>query len=152
MNQKQKFRVQVKKEKVNVRVGAIGGVVWSNRKVELDIEGVIIESKTDDDGVAEFILPVSRTDEATLLIYTKKETSKPAYKVQIKLGHLDPITEYSGQQARLTGLGYDCGSVTSHASKQYEESVLQFQKDYGLTADGVCGPDTQAKLEKEYGC
>lgn len=152
LNEKQTFRSKAKRNTIKLKVGAIGGSLWANRKVELKIDEEIIESTTDDDGVAEFKLPKRHSNIAILNIYTEKETSKPCYSVEVKLGHLDPITELTGQQARLTALGFDCGLLTPKTNKRYEKALEEYQQVMGLKVDGICGPETQKSLEKEYGC
>jgi len=152
LNQKQVFRTQVKKDIVKLKVGAIGGVVWADRKVELEVDDIFIESKTDSEGIAEFKLPKQCSDQAILHVFTLKETIKATYRIEVKLGHLDPVSEMIGQQARLTALGFDCGSLTHAVTKQYEKALMAFQHEYELDVDGICGPNTQKTLEKEYGC
>lgn len=51
-------------------------------------------------------------------------------------------------QTMLQGLGYDIGKtgVDGDYGKATEKAVKAFQKDHGLTADGVCGPLTWKAL------
>jgi peptidoglycan hydrolase-like protein with peptidoglycan-binding domain len=72
--------------------------------------------------------------------------------VPIKVGHLDPVDEVSGQRARLNNLGYNAGERAAPAELQFRSAVEEFQCDYDLTVDGVCGPQTQAKLLEVHGC
>jgi N-acetylmuramoyl-L-alanine amidase len=152
LNEKQTFKSKAKRNVIKLKIGAIGGVLWANRKVELKVDEDIIESTTDDDGIAVFRLPKRHSHTAILNIYTLKETSKPSYSVEVKLGHLDPITELTGQQARLSALGFDCGLLTPKTNKRYEKALVEYQQAMGLIVDGICGPETQKSLEKEYGC
>ena len=41
---------------------------------------------------------------------------------------------------------------TRSTSPEFEMAVEEFQCDQGLKVDGICGPQTQAKLKKLYGC
>lgn len=54
-------------------------------------------------------------------------------------------------QTELIQRGYDCG--TSGADGIYgsktEQAVRAFQKDHGLTADGICGPKTWVVLDSQ---
>lgn len=52
-------------------------------------------------------------------------------------------------QTKLSMLGYDIGScgIDGDFGKATQAAVKQFQKDHGLTADGICGPKTWAALE-----
>ena len=83
--------------------------------------------------------------------------------LQLKIGHLDPVDELSGQMARLNNLGYGAGPVPTRALSPKEEAdirtsmtfrsaVEEFQCDAGLLVDGKCGKQTQAKLLAVHGC
>lgn len=77
--------------------------------------------------------------------------SLKGYTLDLKLGHMDPVEELSGQLARLNNLGYRAGGGTDGTSPAFLSAVEEFQCDYGLTVDGVCGPNTQAKLKDVHG-
>jgi N-acetylmuramoyl-L-alanine amidase len=82
-----------------------------------------------------------------------KDLAQPlAFDVEVKIGHLDPVTERSGQQGRLNNLGYDGGLSSEPADPQFKSAVEEFQCDDGLAVDGICGPQTQAKLKEVHGC
>jgi Putative peptidoglycan binding domain len=49
-------------------------------------------------------------------------------------------------QVRLNGLGYNCGAVDGAIGPKTKKAVRQFQKDRGLTVDGLAGPATQGYL------
>ena len=51
-------------------------------------------------------------------------------------------------QSLLDRLGYDLGSygVDGDFGKDTEAAVKRFQRDHGLAADGICGPETWANL------
>lgn len=51
-------------------------------------------------------------------------------------------------KALLKKMGYNIGPVTCVYDEEMEEAVKQFQKDHGLSADGIIGPKTYAKLER----
>ena len=75
--------------------------------------------------------------------------------MRLDIGHLDPVSEPSGQAARLKNLGYLFSSP--EADPDYEQKALghaieEFQCDHRLSVDGICGPNTQAKLKEVYGC
>jgi hypothetical protein len=72
--------------------------------------------------------------------------------VDFKIGFLDPVTEVSGQVARLANLGYYRGSDSPVDDDEFSSSVEEFQCDNRLAVDGKCGPNTQAKLLSVHGC
>ncbi|PPK68088.1 N-acetylmuramoyl-L-alanine amidase [Actinokineospora auranticolor] len=45
-------------------------------------------------------------------------------------------------QERLLELGYDAGRPNGVFGAQTEAALRNFQRDYGLTIDGICGPET----------
>ena len=55
-------------------------------------------------------------------------------------------------QTMLIACGYDCGStgVDGDFGKNTDAAVRAFQKDAGLTVDGIYGPVTKVALEKAY--
>jgi hypothetical protein len=82
----------------------------------------------------------------------KAELNVIGLRVQVRIGHLDPIETPSGQLARLTNLGYYLGATVGGVDLiEVRSAVEEFQCDNLLTVDGVCGPQTQTVLEKEHG-
>ena len=52
-------------------------------------------------------------------------------------------------QTALTTLKYYKGDITGHFGTKTTEAVRSFQVDHGLSADGVAGPKTIAKVQEE---
>jgi len=76
--------------------------------------------------------------------------------LDLKVGHLDPVEEISGQVSRLNNLGYRAGVTAAGVSTDpndliFKSAVEEFQCDEGLTVDGKFGPQTQAKLKDVHG-
>ena len=53
-------------------------------------------------------------------------------------------------QTALTALDYYSAQITGHYGGKTADAVRAFQRDYNLTADGVCGPATLAEIRKAY--
>jgi N-acetylmuramoyl-L-alanine amidase len=51
-------------------------------------------------------------------------------------------------QRRLSGLGFDTGKVDGIFGPQTEQGLLEFQRNAGLTVDGICGPATIRALHQ----
>lgn len=49
-------------------------------------------------------------------------------------------------QERLLELGYDSGRADGVFGRQTEQALRSFQRDYGMTPDGLCGPRTLRHL------
>jgi hypothetical protein len=73
------------------------------------------------------------------------------FELGLKLGHLDPVEEISGQVWRLNNLGYRAGDTTDANDSAFKSAVEEFQCDYALAVDGICGPNTQGKLKDVHG-
>ncbi|RLK60212.1 N-acetylmuramoyl-L-alanine amidase [Actinokineospora cianjurensis] len=61
-----------------------------------------------------------------------------------------PITgdDVATLQERLLELGYDAGRANGVFGAQTEAALRNFQRDYGLTVDGICGPETIRALRQ----
>ena len=82
--------------------------------------------------------------------------------IAVRIGDLDPVKELSGQIARLNNLGYSAGEIPDRPfsdaeaeavrkSVRFRSAVEEFQCDFKLGIDGVCGKQTQAKLLEVHG-
>lgn len=114
---------------------------------DLMVEGEIHKLTTNGQGLIE--LEISGKAKNAVLIVKSDQTPFQDLEIPIKIGSLDPIDTPSGQQERLENLGYFPGDGDKDA---LESAVEEFQCDNGLAVDGVCGPLTQAKLKRVYGC
>jgi peptidoglycan hydrolase-like protein with peptidoglycan-binding domain len=53
-------------------------------------------------------------------------------------------------QYKLDILGFECGNADGDYGQSTFFAVMDFQKVYGLDTDGVCGLQTQAKIDEAY--
>lgn len=53
-------------------------------------------------------------------------------------------------QRELNDLGYDCGKVDGVAGKKTKKAVKAYQKDYGLSVDGIIGKELLGSLGIDY--
>ncbi|SDC80417.1 N-acetylmuramoyl-L-alanine amidase [Actinokineospora iranica] len=67
-----------------------------------------------------------------------------AYMVSAPITGDDVVT----LQERLLELGYDAGRPNGVFGAQTEAALRNFQRDYGLTIDGICGPETVRALRQ----
>jgi len=117
---------------------------------ELRIEGESHALVTDDRGMISCAL-LPTAEQAALII------GEPAgdAAIQIRIGHLDPVEEPSGQAARLNNLGYFAGPIAGFSEADnkllFLSAIEEFQCDQKLTVDGKCGPKTQAELKRVHG-
>ena len=78
---------------------------------------------------------------------------EPPHEMQyhLLLGHLDPVEELTGIQKRLNNLGHNSGPEDGIMGSWTEAATRRFQKQVGITVDGVPGEETQAKLKDSQG-
>lgn len=75
---------------------------------------------------------------------TEVKTLAPIEGVSIRLNDQGQLV--TKVQIRLTELGYYTGDISGKYTTATRNAVKTFQKKHGITADGVCGADTQEKL------
>lgn len=114
------------------------------------VDGQIFQLTTDGNGKLEQEIPLN-AKQGTLTI-RGDQTPFANEVIPIKIGHLDPVDEISGQVARLNNLGYAAGPLDGSDEAAFESAVEEFQCDHSLTVDGICGPHTQSKLKQVHGC
>ena len=51
-------------------------------------------------------------------------------------------------QSRLGALGFDAGRADGIFGPQTATALIEFQRNFGLTTDGICGPETFASLDQ----
>jgi N-acetylmuramoyl-L-alanine amidase len=149
-----KHRFKVKQNKLMLRLTLEDAFFKpiANANCELTVNGNTFKLVTDGKGKLEQEIP-GDAEKAALLI---KDTITPLnnQRIEIKIGHLDPVEEASGQKARLNNLGYFAGTIGHNDEGLFRSAVEEFQCEHmGTSAvDGKCGPKTQAKLKEVHGC
>jgi N-acetylmuramoyl-L-alanine amidase len=142
----QRHRFQVSKQKVWLRVIVkdLDDQPIAGTPYRLEVEGQAWERATTGDGLVEQLIP--KTAQTGTLTLPDLHMEVP-----FRIGHLDPVEETSGWQARLNNLGYNAGTSNDPDDPQLRSAIEEFQCDYDLTVDGLCGPQTQGKLKERHG-
>lgn len=117
-------------------------------KCSVSVDGDMLDLTTDGKGKLQRDIPNDAQD--GVLVIRGDQTPFADFPILFKIGHLDPVSEVSGQVARLSNLGYFPGDGSDDDA--FESAVEEFQCDHSLTVDGICGPKTQSKLESVHGC
>lgn len=63
-------------------------------------------------------------------------------------GHLMSGDDVLSLQQRLVNLGFDCGRPDGVFGVGTDSALREFQRNVGVTADGMCGPDTFRALHR----
>ena len=147
---KHTFKLGEKKTFLRLVLKNEEGQLLSNAKYKLVIEGVVREGRTDENGLIQQEIPT--LDEDGELTVFPEDASEDDFTFHVRLGHLDPVNEVSGIQARLNNLGFDAGPIDGIDGPVTRGAVKAFQEEHGLAVDGIVGPQTQAKLKEVHGC
>jgi len=141
-------RHRMRKKRVPAKVGIrfeSDGEPRADEPYFVVIDGIRSKGRTDDEGMVKlFISPGAKKGRITF------PESERQY--DLILGGLDPITELSGVQGRLMGLGFFPGPVDNKMSPELEEALHLFQEENGLKATGKLDDDTRQKIDKAFGC
>jgi hypothetical protein len=113
----------------------------ANEDYVLELEGKLIQGKTDGEGKLEHFIP-GEAKSARLTLRNGKEV------IPIRIGDLDPVEEASGIQQRLNNLGYECGSEDGAIGDATKEALKRFQADYKLNVTGEADDATKSKLKE----
>lgn len=108
------------------------------------IDGKLHEGSTDGEG--RLVLSIPPNAKEGRLIVREGEEEYP-----LDLGHLDPVTEISGVQARLSNLGLDCGSEDGELCEKTVSAIRRFQESVGLEPTGELDDETRRDLLKAHG-
>ncbi len=92
---------------------------------------------------------LKRLEEATPQSTVQQTVTSPS-SATLKLGSTG--ADVQKLQQRLNELGYDCGSADGIYGSGTKAMVLRFQQQNSLTADGIAGSATQAKLYSDSAC
>jgi len=125
-----------------------------NAQCELHVENEVFHLTSD--GLGHINQNIPATAENAFLIINNQKTPLNEIVIPIKIGHLDPVDEHSGQLSRLNNLGYFAGPLADASEEEnlalFLSAVEEFQCEHGLTVDGKCGSLTQKKLKQTHGC
>lgn len=113
-----------------------------NLSYTLEVEGLTYTGKTDGNGKLEHPIPAGATVGRLL-------TAEDNYVLDI--GRLDPVSEISGVQQRLSNLGY-LGHTSNGVLTEETRAALQaFQEKHGLEANGEITEQTRNSLAGAHG-
>jgi len=148
---KHSFKLHRQPTVVRIVIADDNGKPYSGNKYQLVIGYKTYEGTTGSDGLIEQKVDADE-EEGELTVWWKGESQILTCTWTLKIGHLDPVNEPTGIQARLNNLGFDCGEVDGLIGPVTEAAVRAFQELHKLVVDGIPGPKTQAKLKEVHGC
>ena len=129
--------------KLRLRV-LVNGEPRADDRYVLVVDSKTSNGVTDSDGrVEESIAP--NAQKGTLTFPSSGES------FSLQLGHLDPVAQVSGIQARLRGLGLYAGDITGTLDQDTKSGIAAFQKLNNLPESGDTDQATQDALQAAFG-
>jgi hypothetical protein len=121
---------------------------YLNTNYRLRVEAADYAGATDSTGMLEQEIPADAVDGEITIFPFPDDPSDPGYTFTLKLGHLDPIDEDSGVDARLINLGF--GPTDSDNPEWSDDdrgdALKAFQDRFGLEITGMADDATRQKL------
>jgi hypothetical protein len=140
--QKHSFRRKGVPEKLRLKLMA-GDEPVANENYVIDVDGKVKSGTTDREGNLEESIPPNAKRAKFWLGAEKQEH-------EIDLGHLDPVDEITGVQARLNNLGFACGKVDGIKGPKTAAALRRFQKKHGLEETGEVDDQTRKALVRAH--
>ena len=119
---------------------------YANCRYDLKIDGQDFTGNTNGSGKIEQEIPADATTGEVAIYEKTGETESVITVFKLELGHLDPVAEATGVQARLNNLGFFCGKVDGIIGPMTQEALKAFQEKNGLSATGTADQATRNKL------
>jgi hypothetical protein len=123
-----------------------------NTKYQLRVGGNYYRGSSDGDGIMEQRIPADASEGEITIFPMESDPSDAGYTFALNLGHLDPIDETSGIDARLVNLGFAPPHYDSHGLSDEErvEVLKSFQERFGLDVTGEADQTTRQKLSQVH--
>lgn len=121
---------------------------YKYKRYKVEVGQKTCSGHTNEKGIVEELIPADATT-GTLFLWLSDESDEQAsIKMPLNIGHLDPVDEITGAQARLNHLGYECGEVDGILGPKTESALRAFQRDFGLEETGKTDAPTCKKLQQ----
>jgi putative peptidoglycan binding protein/LysM domain-containing protein len=141
------FKVKTKKTKVRLKLKNQDDQCFDGKKYKLEVGGRTFQGTTGGDGLVEHEIPADAVD-GKLTLWLDADTSKPGLLWALKLGHLDPVDEATGAQARLKNLGFDPGKIDGIVGPKTKAAIGAFQLLHGLQVSSTLDAATRSRLQQ----
>ena len=116
----------------------------ANESYTLIVDGNLLSGTTDDDGRLEQTVPPD-AKKAKLLVGEAQD------EYILNLGHVAPVDEVAGVQARLNNLGFYSGKLDGVLGPETKAALKCFQIKYELSESGELDEVTKNKLLDVHG-
>lgn len=142
-DQRHRFQLETRPLRLRIVLRTVDGEPLRNVPCELFLDATRIPLKTNGRGMIQHDIPKNAED-AKLVVPGR------GLEFDLKIGHLDPVEEISGERARLDNVGYFAGYSQADAD-QLQWALEEFQCEHELKVTGEYDGKTRDKLEKDHG-
>jgi hypothetical protein len=111
------------------------GEPLANRRFQLEVGGQLKHGVTDSSGRIDMGVDPKASD-GKLKLFLDDSDPTNALTWSIKLGHLNPIDKVSGVKARLSNLGFLCGTIDETLNDDTKTALRNFQIVHRLPLTG----------------
>ncbi|MGA8314137.1 MAG: hypothetical protein WB755_29200 [Terriglobales bacterium] len=131
---KHTFVVRMPKVKLRLLLQNWKGEPYGDRRFEVTIAGNQIPGRTDGAGLIDIAIPVT-AQRGRLKVWFDEDQDDPDPNIDrdLEIGHLDPVDNVTGVQARLQNLGHRC-EVSGNLDEGTLASARAFREKVGLPA------------------
>lgn len=147
-DQKHTFVMKRRLVRLRLRLEDDFHTLYAHTRYELRVGSAHWQGSTDGSGMVDQEIPTDAA-EGEITIFPAGVPADPAYTFPLQLGHLDPVEEDSGVDARLLNLGYGQEDAAGQlAPEARTEALKQFQAAQGLEASGELTDETRKRLRE----
>ncbi len=112
----------------------------------INIDGIVTSGTLDSNGALSIRIPPGSKHGSLVLGDPNK-----GEEYEFNLGHMDPVTELSGVQARLYNLDYLEEETADEESPELADAIKAFQLDHGLKTEQGLDEATRQRLVEVHG-
>jgi LysM repeat protein len=134
--------------KFRLRLHDADGKALADVKYKLEFDDYKREGQTNSEGFVDEPIPIAAR--SGQLTFWPSSPSGPACVIPVNVGHLDPVSEVSGIQARLANLGFYAGAIDGQESEELTAALELFQEAQGIEVTGRGDDATLAKLRETH--
>jgi Putative peptidoglycan binding domain len=123
---------------------------YQNKRYHLRVGSHHHHDSTNENGMLEHRIPANAFEGEITIFIRDDDPSDQGYTFTLNLGHLDPVDETSGVDARLTNLGFAPLEVENHqlSNEERVQALKAFQDRFGLEVTGQADEATRQKLRE----
>lgn len=145
-----RFRLIQDRVPLRIILEDVNGAPLANLRYTLTVGDERFDGQTSSKGLVDhFIKATEQSGQLTVDLSDTEEERREIFKLAI--GALDPISEVTGLQARLSNLGFSPGLIDGTFGPKTQAAMQEFQKSVGLASGNSIDEITERRLNDEHG-